>query len=121
MPIELSPQCPKAETLYSQIRRTINSHVGVWRYQPSRITLETKATGEGFVLYVYATLNGETIPTYVRRHHEMKPVPMNEADMRQRVEFVIPRLVKVYRCRVEHFHASIIDVQPEEEGPDFPF
>jgi hypothetical protein len=119
MPIELSPQCPKAETLLNQIRRTIWSHVEVWKYYPSHIELQTKVTEDGFVLYVYARLNGEYVPTYVRRHHDVKPVPFNESELRQRVEYVVPRLMKRFECKVTHWHESIQQV-PSPEGLEYP-
>ena len=107
MPVELSPLCPKAETLFSQIRRTIFSIVEIHRVNPKKIVLYTQATNEGFTVKVCVDFQSEPVPVYFRRHHEVKPVPTNEAEARQRIEYVMPRLVKRFECDGLHFHASI--------------
>jgi len=107
--LNLSPLCPQAPTLFAQIRTTIGSHVNIFRVNPARIICHSKATSDGFVLQVDIDINGETITAYHRRHHEMMPVTMAECAVRQRLDYVLPRLVKRFQCNVQHHHASITD------------
>ena len=105
----LSPSCPQDKTLFAQIRTTIGSHVSLFRVNPSRIVCHSKATSDGFVLQVDIDIKGETITAYHRRHHEMMPVTMAEFALRQRLDYVLPRLVKRFQCNVHHHHANITD------------
>ena len=105
--IVLSKFCPKSETLFSQIRATIFSAVETHEINPKKIVLYTQATAQGFTVKVCVNFQGEQFPVYFRRHHEVKPVTTNEAEARQRIEFIMPRLVKRFECDGLHFHANI--------------
>lgn len=107
--MELSPLCPQDKTLFAQIRTTINSHVSIFRVNPARIVCHSQASSAGFVLQVDIDINGETITAYHRRHHEMMPVTLAESALRQRLDYVLPRLVKRFQCNVHHLHANITD------------
>lgn len=106
----LSPLCPKAETLFTQIRKTIIDMVAIHRESPKTITVYSQATNEGFTVKVDLEYRGERFPVYFRRHHEAKPVPTNEADVKERLAYVMPRLAKKFQTTALHFHASINDI-----------
>ena len=106
---KLSPLCPKAETLFTQIRKTIVDMVGIHKVNPKTIAVYSQATNEGFTVKVCINFTGEPFPVYFRKHHEVKPVPTNEADVKERLAYVMPRLAKKFQTTALHFHASIED------------
>lgn len=107
---KLSPLCPKAETLYTQIRSTIVTMVGIHKATPKTITVYSQATNEGFTVKVCINFTSEQFPVYFRKHHEVKPVTVNEADVKERLAYVMPRLAKKFQTTALHFHASINDI-----------